>query len=461
MKKNDLIHLSITDLTVQGEGIGRYDGMPFFVANATIGDTITAGITKLKKSYGYARLISVDTPSADRVTPACLLCAQCGGCTMMHLSYARQLSWKEEMVQNTLARIGGIPASTLSSARRPIVGMDSPYHYRNKSQYPVGAATDGSVVIGFYAARSHRIIPLFSSDQETNTPEGCAISHPLDATIIPLILAYMKEHGVTPYDEKTGRGLLRHVLLRHSHAYNETMVAFIVNGNRLPDEATLAASLGALEGVVSVVLNENRRTDNVILGEKTRVLWGREQINDTLLGNEFSISARSFYQVNPIATERIYEKAVECAGLTGHETVWDLYCGIGTISLCMAKHAAKVVGIEVVSDAVRDARENARINEVTNVRFMEGRAEDLVGCDLPSPDVVVVDPPRKGLDDVTISAILKAAPKRIVYVSCNPSTLARDIKLFMEGHYGLVEYTPFDAFCFSGHVETVALLSKE
>ena len=511
LKKNDEIRLTIEDMGVNGEGIGKYDGMPFFVPKAVIGDRIVAGITKLKKHYGYARLIAIEEPSADRVRPRCPLAGSCGGCSLMHLSYEKQLLWKEAQVENDLRRIGGIPEDILKKAKRPVIGMEDPYHFRNKSQYPVGADKDGNTVVGFYAAHSHRIVPV----------EDCRIAQPMDMPILRAVLKYMDETGVGPYDETTGRGLLRHILIRHGLRTGEIMVCLVVNGESLPKAEILIGyfcglrfgdealditpedmlyknavsdpdfdTVSSAPHIASIVLNANTRRDNVILGTRTKVLWGKERIRDELLGNTFSISARSFYQVNPLQTERLYMKAVEYAGLTGKETVWDLYCGIGTISLCMARDAKRVVGIEVVPEAVRDAGENARLNAIKNVSFVEGKAEDIVAAygsrsasrdtkekhpevskkanfgkrppfALPDPDVIVVDPPRKGLDEITIRAMLSAAPDRIVYVSCNPSTLARDVKLLRDGGYELVEYTPVDQFGHSWHVETVVLLTKQ
>ena len=487
MKKNDKIRLTIEDMGVNGEGIGKYDGMPFFVPNAVIGDRIVAGITKLKKHYGYARLISVEEPSPDRVVPRCRLSGKCGGCSLMALSYDRQLAWKETQVENNLKRIGGIPEEVLRAAKHSIAGMAEPYHFRNKSQYPVGTDRDGNTVIGFYAPHSHRIVPLVKEDAAVADESGCQIAQPEDMPILRAILKYMAETGVDPYDETTGRGLLRHILIRHGRRTGEIMVCLVVNGESLPETEALieyisglrfgdgsgdAAPEGALNEnaasdvvssmphITSIVLNTNTRRDNVILGTHTRVLWGEERIQDTLLGNVFSISARSFYQVNPAQTERLYQTAVKYAGLSGKETVWDLYCGIGTISLCMARDAKEVIGIEVVPEAVRDAKENARLNGIENVRFVEGKVEDSLSK-LPRPDVIVVDPPRKGLDEITIQTMLSAMPKRLVYVSCNPATLARDLKALRAGGYELKEYVPYDQFGHSGHVETIVLMSRK
>ena len=467
--------------------------MPFFVPHAIIGDRITAGITKLKKTYGYARLISIDEPSPYRVEPPCSFAKKCGGCPLMSCTYDRQLAWKDAQVENAFRRIAGIPEEVIARAKHPIVGMEKPYHFRNKSQYPVGRDSDGHAVIGFYAPHSHRIVPICRSDtiitewqagviaQQANAIDsrsyafsGCQIAQPLDTVILEAVLVYMEEMSVLPYDERTGKGTIRHVLIRHGLRTGEVMICLVVNADRLPHEEWAIDLLYSIPGVASLVLNVNKRRDNVILGQQTRLLWGRERIADTLLGNRFLISAKSFYQVNPAQTERLYQKAVDYAALSGTEVVWDLYCGIGTISLCMAKKARQVIGIEVIEDAISDAKENAKINGIQNVTFLVGRAEDILkehadqpipDGDTPSlapPDVVVVDPPRKGLDEIVIRAILAASPKRIVYVSCNPATLARDVKLFLDGgEYQLDAYTPFDQFGHSVHVETICMLRKQ
>ena len=463
MKKNDIVHLTIEDMGTNGEGIGKYNGMPFFVSGAVIGDRITAGITKLKKHYGYARLINIEQPSPDRVDPCCSVAAACGGCSLMHVAYERQLAWKEAVCDNALRRIGGIEEAHLSAIKKPITGMEEPFCFRNKSQYPVGRDREGHIVIGFYAKRSHRIIPLvYEEDNKAVLREYCWIAQPEDGAILQTILSVVLEQAVSVYDEQTGEGMLRHILIRHARKTGEVMVCLVINGSTFPAKEQLVGALQGKYGICSIVSNSNRRRDNVILGEETRLLWGKDKICDLLLENRFLISARSFYQVNPGQTEKLYQQAIWYANLTGEEYVWDLYCGIGTISLCMARQAKQVIGIEVVPEAVADARENAGLNGIDNVLFLEGRAEDLLDevlASYGSPDVVVVDPPRKGLDEEAIRVILAAGPKRLVYVSCNPATLARDIKLL--SGYSLESYGAYDQFCHSSHVETVVLLSRE
>lgn len=464
MKKNQCITLDITDMSVAGEGIGRFDGMPFFVANAVVGDRVTAGITKLKKTYGYARLISVDKPSEYRVSPACPVADKCGGCSVMSLSYEKQLEIKEEHVAETLCRIGGFSGDEVEKARKRIIGMEEPFYYRNKSQYPVGEDENGDVTIGFYAPHSHRIVKA--------PDEGCRIGSPFDADIIGIVKDYMEKAMVMPYDEATGKGLLRHILIRYGRATGEVMVCLVVNGGSIPMKELLVDMLLDWSSsqkdfsLESIVLNENTARNNVILGRRTKVLWGRERIRDVLLGNVFEISAQSFYQVNPIQTEKLYRKAIEYASLNGDEVVWDLCCGVGTITLCMARDAKSVLGIEVVPEAIIDAKRNAKLNDISNATFLTGKAEDILrdydageNSDIPLPDVVVVDPPRKGLDADTIGAILRANPGRVVYISCNPSTLARDLKLLCEsGKYALRQYTPVDQFGHGMHIEVAAYL---
>ncbi len=454
LKKNDEITLKIEDLTVQGEGIGRADGMPFFVRGAIPGDTIRAGVTRMKKTYGYARRIETLEASPDRVTPLCPVANQCGGCQLMHMTYSAQLRHKEALVRQCLSRIGGFSAENLNRAAQPIVGMEQPLRYRNKGQYPVGTGTDGQIVTGFYAPHSHRIVPA----------EDCLLQKEQNSVILKMIRIWMLEHKVAPYNEERHEGLVRHVMIRTARATGQIMVCIVANAAKLPDEDVLGRILSKVPGMTSVVLNINRDRTNVILGKETRCIWGRETITDELCGNTFSISAQSFYQVNPTQTERLYNLAVEAAGLTGTETVWDLYCGIGTISLTMAKKAKEVIGIEIVPEAIADAKENAAANGIENTRFYCGAAEEVLPAmvqehAIPRPDVVVVDPPRKGCDEACLKTILDMEPKRIVYVSCDPGTLARDAKMLCENGYELKQYRPVDQFCYSMHIETVCLLT--
>ncbi len=455
MKKNEEFTLKIEDMSVHGEGIGRREGMTFFVKDALIGDLVRVGVTKLKKTYGYARLIEILEPSPDRVEPVCALSRQCGGCQLQALSYEKQLEFKQRLVENDLRRIGGFEEIPME----PIAGMEDPFHYRNKAQFPIGTDRDGRIITGFYAGRSHRIIPN----------RDCALGVPVNRQILDIVIGFMERRNIPPYDEASGEGLVRHVLIRYGFATNEILVCLVLNGEELPHAEELIRELTALPGMTGICLNRNTARNNVILGDETRVLWGQDHITDQIGDIRFQISPVSFYQVNPVQTEVMYRLAAEYADLTGTETVWDLYCGIGTIALFLARQAGRVYGIEVVPQAVKDARRNAEINGITNTEFLEGRAEEeflrycvkeIAEGKEPRADVVVVDPPRKGCDEKMLRAILATGPERIVYVSCDPATLARDARILCEGGYRLARVRPVDNFCQTVHVETVCLLDR-
>lgn len=474
MKKNDSIELKIEDMGVDGEGIGKYEGMTFFVKDAVIGDTIRAGITKLKKNYGYARVQEILEPSPYRVQPECPLYARCGGCQIQAMDYRQQLCYKQKKVRGNLIRIGGFAPELIDSVMEEIVGMEQPYRYRNKAQFPIGADRDGMPVAGFYAARTHNIIPV----------EDCKLGVTQNEQILGVVLSYMRENGVRPYDETTGRGLVRHVLIRYGFTSKELMVCLVINRETLPQEKKLVDALCKIEGMTSISVNINRKNTNVILGEETRTVWGSDYITDQIhlrdCDHDFAltdtaiayhISPQSFYQVNPVQTEKLYSLALSYAGLTGRETVWDLYCGIGTISLFLAQKAGKVYGVEIVPQAIEDARSNAALNGITNASFFVGKAEEVLpefyekesrkpDADMLHPDVIVVDPPRKGCDEKCLETMLRMEPDRIVYVSCDPATLARDLKILCGGGYELRKVRPVDQFGHTTHVETVVLLSK-
>lgn len=474
MKKNDSIELKIEDMGVDGEGIGKYEGMTFFVKDAVIGDTIRAGITKLKKNYGYARVQEILEPSPYRVQPECPLYARCGGCQIQAMDYVQQLCYKQKKVRGNLIRIGGFAPELIDSVMEEIVGMEQPYRYRNKAQFPIGADRDGMPVAGFYAARTHSIIPV----------EDCKLGVTQNEQILGAVLSYMRENGVRPYDETTGKGLVRHVLIRYGFTSKELMVCLVINGETLPQEKKLVDALCKIEGMTSISVNINRKNTNVILGEETRTVWGSDYITDQIhlcdcdhdfvltdTAIAYHISPQSFYQVNPVQTEKLYSLALSYAGLTGKETVWDLYCGIGTISLFLAQKAGKVYGVEIVPQAIEDARSNAALNGITNASFFVGKAEEVLpefyekesrkpDADMLHPDVIVVDPPRKGCDEKCLETMLRMKPERIVYVSCDPATLARDLKILCEGGYELRKVRPVDQFGHTTHVETVVLLSK-
>ena len=448
-QKNDLLSLEIQDIGVDGEGIGKADGFTVFVKDAVPGDVVRVKIMKARKNFGYGRLMEILQPSPDRVEPVCPAARQCGGCQLQAISYARQLQFKENKVKSDLKRIGGFTELPME----PIIGMEDPLHYRNKEQLPVGTAKDGRLVCGFYAGRTHSII-------ETRE---CALSIYPNDRITDRVLAYMEQYHVSPYDEKTGKGTVRHILIRYGRSTGELMVCLVINGNRLPSEDALTASLCTLPGMASISLNRNTRRDNVILGDKIRVLYGKPYITDRIGDISYQISPLSFYQVNPFQTEKLYRKALEYAALTGNETVWDLYCGIGTISLFLARSARLVYGVEIIPAAVENARENARLNGIGNAEFFCGKAEEVVPEQFEKnhihADVIVVDPPRKGCDEQLLSTMVQMQPDRIVYVSCNSATLARDLKYLCAEGYELKKVCPVDQFGMTVHVETVCLLT--
>lgn len=479
LKKNDLINLTIEDMSAEGEGIGKADGFTFFVKDAIIGDSIVARVTKLKKTYGYARLEKIVTPSEYRVEAPCAFHKQCGGCQIQAMDYKKQLEFKENKVFNNLVRIGGFSADFIEKIMEPIVGMDNPYRYRNKAQFPIGkrkvCGEDGSekweVIAGFYAGRTHHII--------ANT--DCLLGVTENQEILETFLVYMTENSVSAYDEETCRGLVRHLLIRKGFTSGEIMVCVVINGDKLPAEDKLISLMSGIRGVVSLSVSINKENTNVIMGKKIRTIWGKDKIKDTIrilngedfseTGDsvEFAISPLSFYQVNPVQTEKLYSFALSYAGLKGKETVWDLYCGIGTISLFLAKRALKVYGVEIIEDAIRDAKENAVNNGIDNAEFFVGKAEEVLpefyekekaAGRSATADVIVVDPPRKGCDAMCLDTILKMQPKRVVYVSCDSATLARDLKILCEGGYELKKVRAVDQFAHTGHVETVVLLSK-
>ena len=455
LEKNDIVRLTISDIGTDGEGIGKVDGYTLFVKDAVIGDTITARVIKLKKNYGYGRLMEVIEPSKDRVEPVCPVARQCGGCQIQQMSYDAQLDFKRKLVEGNLRRIGGFPDINVL----PVIGMDEPYHYRNKAQYPVGRDKDGNVVIGFYAGRTHCIIDN----------QDCAIGARENVKILTAIRDYINENKVSVYDENTGKGAVRHILIRKGFHTGQVMVCIVVNGESLPQEDKLVAKLTGLElweneggNIYSVMININRENTNVILGDRCRTLWGKDYIEDSINGITFQISPLSFYQVNPVQTEKLYGKALEFAGLTGNEVVWDMYCGIGTISLIMATRAKKVYGVEIVPAAIENAKNNARINGLDNAEFYVGKSEE-IAPELAEqgavPDVIVVDPPRKGCDEALLDTIVKMQPERVVYVSCDSATLARDLKYLAARGYEVKTVQPVDQFCHTVHCETVVKLS--
>ncbi len=451
-QKNDQVCLEITDMGNGGEGIGRTsDGYTLFVKDAVIGDEIEAKIVKAKKNYGYGRLMRVLRPSPDRVEPRCPKAGPCGGCQLQALSYEKQLEYKQNRVRNHLERIGGFSQIPME----PIIGMEEPYHYRNKAQFPVGKNKEGRIITGFYAGRTHSIIEN----------RRCYLGVPGNEEILNRVIRWMENCHVDPYDEKNARGLVRHILIRYGFSSKEWMVCLVINGEEVPAKKQLIDALCEIPGMTSITANVNTRRDNVILGEKILPLWGQTYITDQIGDVSYQISPLSFYQVNPVQTQKLYEKALSYANLQGNETVWDLYCGIGTISLFLAQKARKVYGVEIVLAAIEDARRNAALNGFQNVEFFVGKAEEILPQKYAEEgiyaDVIVVDPPRKGCDQTLLNTILKMQPKRVVYVSCDSATLARDLKYLCEKDYRLEKVCPVDQFGMTVHTETVVLLSHK
>lgn len=450
IKKNDIYTMTIEDLGSEGEGIGKIDGFTLFVKDALIGDEIEVKVIKQKKNYGYGRLMKVLKPSPLRVEARCANARACGGCQIQHLKYEEQLKYKQNKVENLLERVGKVKDYEML----PIIGMDEPYYYRNKAQFPVGKNKDGEIVTGFYAGRTHSIIDS----------EHCYIQHPLNEQLVRIVKQWMCENNIEPYDETTGKGLVRHILTRIGFKTKEVMVCLIINGKKLPKSEKLVDALKDIPGMTSISFNINQEKTNVILGSKVVTLWGRDYIEDYIGDVKFRISPVSFFQVNPVQTRQLYGKALEFAELKGNETVWDLYCGIGTISLFLAKNAGKVYGVEIVPQAIADAKKNAEINNITNAQFFVGKSEEILpemyAKTKERADVIVVDPPRKGCDESLLACIAKMQPDRVVYVSCDPATLARDLKYMEEHGYKVKKVQCVDMFGHSVHVECVTLLQR-
>ena len=506
--KNDIVTVKIEDIGTEGEGIGKIDGFTLFIKDAVVGDVVEAKVLKAKKNFAYARVEKIIEPSPYRVEPRCAFHRQCGGCQIQALSYEKQLEFKQKKVFNNLTRIGGFPEAFIDSVMEPVVGMEEPWHYRNKAQYPVGTNKEGKIITGFYAGRTHSII--------ANTQ--CHLGDPGNREILEVILKFMEENGVDAYDEETGKGQVRHVLIRTGFTSREIMVCLVINGSSgaagkdagkgskrnagqqvsknvtrepfvreyIAHQDKLIAELAKIPGMTSISVSINTEKTNVIMGKEIHLLWGQPTIQDVIhvrdmekegypfTGQQlnFKISPLSFYQVNPVQTEKLYSLALEYAGLTGKETVWDLYCGIGTISLFLATKAKQIYGVEIVPQAIEDAKENAVRNGITNAEFFVGKAEEVLpeyyermsvyeNQDMIHPDVIVVDPPRKGCDEACLETMLKMQPERIVYVSCDSATMARDVKILCDVGYELNRVRPVDQFGHTVHVETVCLLERK
>ena len=453
MEKNQKFTVSIEDISEDGAGIGKLDGYIWFIKDAVIGDVVRARAMKMKKNYGFARLMEILTSSEARVEPKCPVARQCGGCQLQAMSYEEQLKFKERKVKNHLLRIGKFKEDEIHML--PIMGMKEPWRYRNKAQFPFGLDKNGNIVAGFYAGRTHDIIEC----------EDCLLGVEENKDILGIIKGFMRVHGIRPYDETTHKGLVRHALIRKGFHSGEIMVCLVINGKDIPAKEQLVEELCQVKGMTSISYSINQEKTNVIMGKEIVNLYGPGYITDNIGNVTYQISPLSFYQVNPVQTEKLYGTALEYAGLTGNETVWDLYCGIGTISLFLAQNAKKVYGVEIVPQAIEDARRNAALNNITNAEFFTGKAEEVLPEQYEKnkvyADVIVVDPPRKGCDQVCLDTILKMAPKRVVYVSCDSSTLARDLRYLADGGYEVEKVRCCDMFGQSCHVETVVLLTQQ
>lgn len=444
--KNECYRIEIEDLNVDGDGVGRIDGYTLFVPGSIPGDRVYVKVLKTKKNYGYGRVEEIIRPSNDRCESKCSISNKCGGCQLHHMNYSAQLTFKKRLVEQTLKRIGGFEALKVEDT----IGMDEPYFYRNKVQYPVGEDMHGQIQIGFYANRSHRIVPI----------ETCWIQNNKNDDIIKAIKEYMVANRVRSYNEEQHKGLVRHIVTRYSKAHDVFQVTLVINGTEVPNEQDLVNRLLKVDGVVSILLNKNKEKTNVILGKQFETLYGDRYITDTIGEVSYRISPSSFYQVNPEQTEKLYSTALEYTGLTGEEKVWDIYCGIGTIALYLANKAKYVYAVEIVPEAIEDAKYNMKLNHIENAEFYVGKAEEVIVEKYKEglhAEVVVIDPPRKGCDPVLLETILKMQPERIVYVSCDPATLARDARILADGGYEVRKAQPVDMFPMTTHVETVCL----
>lgn len=487
MEKNQEFTVTIEDMNEDGAGVGKLDGYIWFIKDTVIGDVVRAKAMKMKKSYGFARLMEVLEPSAGRVEPPCPVSRQCGGCQLQAMSYEEQLRFKENKVLNNLMRIGKFKRDEIKML--PIMGMENPWRYRNKAQFPFGRNKDGEIIAGFYAGRTHDIIGN----------DDCLLGVEENQEILGIIKGFMKENGLEPYDENAHKGLVRHVLIRKGFKTGELMVCLVINGRTLEDglrdnradclsnrqvdglldsradsladnsadrlAGCLVEKLCQVKGMTIISYSVNMEKTNVIMGKEVVNLYGPGYITDYIGDVQYQISPLSFYQVNPVQTEKLYGTALDYADVSGNETVWDLYCGIGTISLFLAQKAKKVYGVEIVPQAIEDARRNAALNGMDNVEFFVGKAEEVLPEQYKKnqihADVIVVDPPRKGCDTVCLDTILKMRPEKVVYVSCDSATLARDLRYLADGGYVVGKVRGCDMFPGTVHVETVALLTRK
>ena len=451
VEKNRTYEVEITDVLSDGKGVAKIDGYPLFVNNAVTGDRLKVTVTKTNKNYGFAKNDEIIIPSPYRAKPECSCFSKCGGCDFMHIDYAYQLELKKNFVKSNMSRIGGISENEYEF--EGIIPANSIYAYRNKAQFPVGK-NGRKTVCGFYSKRSHEIVAC----------DNCLIQSDDINRAVELVLEYADENRVSVYDERTHKGILRHVYIRRSNSGDALMAVIVTNTEKsLPNEDKLTEKLKQLKNIKSIIQNINTKKTNLVLGDKNRVIWGDEYIKTTIGELEFKISAHSFFQVNGEQTEKLYQKALEYAAPDG-DTVFDLYCGAGSISLFLAKRAKKVIGVEIVESAVENAKENAAMNGISNAEFYAGDCTEVVGkliADGVSADVVVVDPPRKGCSEELLKFISDISPKRLVYVSCNSATLARDAAILKNYGYNLKKLCAVDMFPNSGHTESAAKFEYE
>lgn len=450
INKNDVIKGKVIDLTHEGHGVIKLDRYPIFVPNVLIDEEVEFKVIKVKKNFAIGKLIKVLKQSEQKVIPPCIYYEKCGGCQLQHMSYESQLKMKKQQVVNLFHKKAKLEETVIHDT----IGMDYPWRYRNKSQLPVGKDKNNKTIMGYYRQRSHDIIDM----------DSCLIQDEKQQELMNDIKQWLNELNVSIYNEKNKKGLLRHVVIRTSRYTNEVMIIFVTNGSKFKEAETLVHRLTELyPNITSIKQNINNSHSNVIMGKQSMTLYGKDKITDQLSETIFEISDQSFYQINSVQTEKLYQKAIDYAQLSGNEIVLDTYCGIGTIGLYMAPVAKHVYGVEIVPSAIQDAKQNALINHFDNTTFECGKAEEVIiewkqkGIE---PDVIMVDPPRKGCDQVFIETLLELAPKRIIYISCNPSTQQRDAQLLANLYY-LKEITPVDMFPHTTHIETVALFERK
>lgn len=449
IEKNKDYIVTVDSYGHEGEGVAKIEGYTVFIESALKGEVVKVKLIKVNKNYGVGKLLEVIEPSEERVEPLCSTYKRCGGCNLQHYSYEEQLNFKTERVKNVISRIGKLEDVVIHNT----LGMENPYNYRNKVQLPVGA-TEEEILVGFYAPRSHDIINM----------DKCYIQDEVGDKVIEITKQWMKKFKIFAYDEKSHSGIIRHIMVRKGFKTGEIMVVLVTRSEDLPHKQEFVDLIKEnIVGVVSIIQNINKEKTNVILGLQSLTLWGQDHISDYIGEFKFNISPLSFFQVNPVQTEILYGKALEYAGLTGEETVFDAYCGTGTISLFLSKRAKKVYGVEIIPQAIENAKENARTNGITNAEFIVGKSEEEIPrliAQGKKADVVVVDPPRKGCEEFLLKALSEIKPKRIVYVSCDPATLARDLGVLDGLGYKTLEIQPVDMFPQTAHVECVALIER-